>query len=157
MLNRSLANFNYFTDSQDLCGKTEKSENKNSKLGGMGEVDLRFLNGNRELCHLAEALILDSIRTDYTKAHLKKIFDYDANGLPVNFMIVYSKVKDFYSLWQKYLNLVKEYEFEYPLIDEEFIDLSEDLSKYAGIKVGLTNHLRAGRICKLYHFFIDFN
>lgn len=157
LLNRSLAAFNYFTDVQDLSGKTDKMANKNPELGGIGELDLRFLNGNRELCHIGEALILNSITTDYTKAHLKKIFDYDANGLPVNFMIIYSKVKDFNSLWQKYLNLVKEYEFEYILIDKEFIDLSENLSKYRGIKVGLTNHLRDGRICKLYHFFIDFS
>ncbi|KKL63806.1 hypothetical protein LCGC14_2171420, partial [marine sediment metagenome] len=157
LLNRSLAPFDYFTDVQDLSGKTEKKENKQPEIGGIGEVDLRFLNGNRELCHLAEALVLNSINTDYTKAHLKKIFNYDANGLHVNFMLIYSKVNDFNSLWQKYLNLVKDYEFEYPLIDKEFIDLSNNLSKYAGIKVGLTNHLRAGRNCKLYHFFIDFN
>ncbi len=156
ILNRSLAPFNYFTDVQDLSGKTDKIENKNPELGGMGELDLRFLNGNRKLSHIGEALVLHSINTDYTKAHLKKIFDYDANGLPVNFMIIYSKVKDFNSLWQKYSNLVKEYEFEYPLIDKEFVDLSEELTKYAGIKVGLTKHLRGGRICKLYHFFIDF-
>jgi hypothetical protein len=123
----------------------------------MGELDLRFLNGSRELCHIGEALILDSIRTDYTKAHLKKIFDYDANGLPINFMIIYSKVKNLYPLWQKYSKLVEEYEFEYPITNDGFLDLSEKLSKYAGIKVGLTNHLRAGRICKLYHFFLDFS
>lgn len=157
ILNRSLAPFNYFTDVQDLSGKTDKMANKKPELGGMGELDLRFLNGSRELCHIGEALILDSIRTDYTKAHLKKIFDYDANGLPINFMIIYSKVKNFYPLWQKYSKLVKEYEFEYPITNDEFIELSENLSKYAGIKVGLTNHLRAGRICKLYHFFIDFS
>ena len=156
ILNRSLAPFNYFTDVQDLSGKTDKMVNKKPELGGMGELDLRFLNGSRELSHIGEALVLHSINTDYTKAHLKKIFDYDANGLPVNFMIIYSKVKDFNSLWQKYSNLVKEYEFEYPLIDKEFVDLSEELTKYAGIKVGLTKHLRSGRICKLYHFFIDF-
>ena len=146
ILNRSLAPFNYFTDVQDLSGKTDKMANKKPELGGMGELDLRFLNGSRELCHIGEALILNSIRTDYTKAHLKKIFDYDANGLPINFIIIYSKVKNFYPLWQKYSKLVKEYEFEYPITNDEFIDLSENLSKYAGIKVGLTNHLRAGRI-----------
>jgi hypothetical protein len=157
ILNRSLAPFNYFTDVQDLSGKTDKMANKKPELGGMGELDLRFLNGSRELCHIGEALILDSIRTDYTKAHLKKIFDYDANGLPINFMIIYSKVKNLYPLWQKYSKLVEEYEFEYPITNDGFLDLSEKLSKYAGIKVGLTNHLRAGRICKLYHFFLDFS
>lgn len=39
----------------------------------------------------------------------------------------------------------------------EQINLSENSSKYAGIKIGLTNHLRDERICKLYHFYIDFN
>jgi len=157
LLNNSLAHFKFFTDVQDLSGRTEKKDNKNPELGGLGQLDLRILNGDGELCHIGEALILNSISGDYTKAHLKKIFDYDANGLPVNFMIIYSKVKKFNSLWQKYSNLVKEYDFQYPLIDKEFIDLSDKLSKYAGIKVGLTNHLRDGRICKLYHFFIDFN
>ncbi len=157
MLNRSLVSFNYFTDVQDLSGKTEKSENKNPELGGMGELDLRFLNENHELCHIGEALILDSMRTDCTKAHLKKIFDYDANGLPINFMIIYSRGKEFNSLWQKYSNFVKNYDFKYQLIEKEFFDLSDKLSKYSGIKIGLTNHLRDGRICKLYHFFIDFN
>ena len=157
LLNNSLAPFNYFTDVQDLSGKTDKKENKNPELGGIGQLDLRILNESRELCHIGEALILNSINRDYTKGHLKKIFDYDANGLSVNFMIIYSKVKDFNSLWQKYSNLVKEYDFQYPLVDKEFVDLSKELIKYAGIKVGLTKHLRDGRICKLYHFFIDFD
>ncbi|KKN06929.1 hypothetical protein LCGC14_1072300 [marine sediment metagenome] len=157
LLNNSLARFKFFTKVQDLSGKTEKIINKNPELGGIGQLDLSIFNGDGELCHIGEALILYSINRDYTKAHLKKVFNYDANGLPVNFMIIYSKVKDFYSLWQKYSNLIMEYDFEYPLVDKEFIDLSDKLLKYAGIKVGLTKHLRAGRICKLYHFFIDLN
>lgn len=155
LLNNSLAPFNYFTDVQDLSGKTEKKDNKNPELGGIGQLDLRILNGNGELCHIGEALILNSINTNYTKAHLKKIFYYDANGLPINFLIIYSKVKDFDSLWQKYSNLVRDYNFEYPLVKKEFVNLSKKLSKYAGIKIGLTTHLRDGNLCKLYHFFID--
>ncbi len=155
LLNNSLAPLNYFTDVQDLSGKTEKKDNKNPELGGIGQLDLRILNGNGELCHIGEALILNSINTNYTKAHLKKIFYYDANGLPINFLIIYSKVKDFDSLWQKYSNLVRDYNFEYPLVKKEFVNLSKKLSKYAGIKIGLTTHLRDGNLCKLYHFFID--
>ena len=51
-------------------------------------INERILNGTGELCHIGEALILNSIDKDNTKAHLKKIFDYDANGLPINFMII---------------------------------------------------------------------
>ena len=36
ILNRSLATFNYFTDVQDLSGKTDKMENKKPELGGWG-------------------------------------------------------------------------------------------------------------------------
>ena len=157
LLNNSLAPFKFFTKVQDLSGKTEKKYNKHPELGGIGQLDLSIFNGEGELCHIGEALILNSINRDYTEKHLKKIFDYDANGLPINFMVIYSKAKDFNSLWQKYSTLVEEYDFEYHLADKEFINLSDNLSKYSGIKVGLTKHLRDGRICKLYHFFIDFN
>ncbi len=157
LLNNSLKPFKFYTSVQDLSGKTEKIKNENPELGGIGNLDLSFYNGDGILCHIGETLILHSINRDYTKTHLKKIFDYDANGLPVNFMIIYSKVKNFDSLWQKYSNLVKEYKFEYPLVDKEFIDLSNKVLECSGIKVGLTRHLRDGRICTLYHFFIDFN
>jgi len=157
LLNNSLKPYGYFTDIHDLSGKIEKSDDTNSMLGGLGELDIRILNSNRELAHICEALILRSINKNYTKEHLKKIFEYDAIGLPVNFMIVYSKVKYFSKLWGKYINLVNEFNFPYPLTKEGFKDLSNELSQYAEIKIGLTNHMREGRICKLYHFFLNFN
>jgi len=157
LLNNSLKPYGYFTDVHDLSGKTEKSDETNSMLGGLGELDIRILNSNRELAHICEALILKSINKNYTKEHLKKIFEYDAIGLPVNFMIIYSQVKYFSRLWGKYIKLVNEFNFPYPLTKEGFNDFSNELSRYAEIKIGLTNHIREGRICKLYHFFLNFN
>ena len=114
-------------------------------------------NERNVLCHIGEALILKSLLKKYTKEHLKKIFDYDANGLRINFMIIYSKAKYFDKLWEKYGKFVKTYNFEYKLLGNEFSDLSDYYSPYANIKVGLTKHSRNNRICKLYHFFLDFN
>jgi len=63
----------------------------------------------------------------------------------------------FDKLWEKYGKFVKTYNFEYKLLGNEFSDLSDYYSPYANIKVGLTKHSRNNRICKLYHFFLDFN
>ena len=156
LLNGSLNKFNYRSNTKELTGKTQKMGIKHSNLGGIGEADLGIYNERNELCHIGEALILKSINRKYTKEHLKKIFDYDANGLRINFMIIYSKVNEFNILWEKYGELVKTYNFKYKLVRKEFTDLSDNYSIYANIKVGLTNHFRNNRICKLYHFFLDF-
>lgn len=156
LLNIRLKQYGYRTDMHSLSGKTNKLDNKNPELGGIGELDIRFLNKDGELTHICEALILDSLRKEYVSTHLKKIFEYDANGLPVNFMVIYSKAVNFSSLWQKYTKFVNDFDFKYMLNSEGFEDLSEAYSKYLSIKIGLTSHNREGRICKLYHFFLDF-
>ncbi len=156
LLNASLNQFNYRSNTKELTGKTQKIDTKHSNLGGIGEADLIIYNERNEMCHIGEALILKSINKSYTEEHLKKIFDYDANGLRINFMIIYSKVRDFDILWEKYGELVKTYNFKYKLLGNEFTDLSDYYSRYANIKVGLTNHSINNRICKLYHFFLDF-
>jgi len=120
-------------------------------------MDMRILNDHGDLTHICEALILRSINKKYTEEHLKKIFEYDNIGLPINFMIIYSKVKYLSKLWEKFVNLVSEFNFIYPLTNDGFKDFSNEFSKYAEIKIGLTHHKREGKICKLYHFFLNFN
>lgn len=156
LLNGSLNQFNYRSNTKELTGKTQKIDTKHPNLGGIGEADLIIYNERNEICHIGETLILKSIDKKYTEEHLKKIFDYDANGLRINFMIIYSKVSHFDILWEKYGELVKSYNFKYKLLRNEFTDLSDNYSPFASIKVGLTSHSRNNRMCKLYHFFLDF-
>lgn len=157
LLNKSLEPYGYLTDMHNLSGKTEKINDRNPALGGLGEIDIRILKKNGELTHICEALVLSSMLKKYIEKHLKKIFDYDANGLPINFLIIYSKAKYFSLLWEKYSEFIEAFNFQYELTEDQFKDLSADLTKYANIKIGLTSHKREGRICKLYHIFLNFN
>jgi len=154
-LRRSMKSLGYFPHTQEPSGKTEMGYNDQVTHGGMGELDIRIVDKNNELKHICENFILTYLNSSVISEHVNKIFDYDCNGLPVNFIIIYSKADDFYPLWMKYLDFLKKFNWKYPLVDTYIEDISEKRDCPAEIKLSLTRHHREGIICKIYHIFVN--
>jgi len=113
-----------------------------------GEVDI-YVEKDRVSFTIIEALVLSSMDTDYLAKHLNKIYTYDATGNLFNVCLVYAKLKNFASFWEKYCDFVKNFKYPYPLISyDETLN-----SKYVGseIKIMSTTHNRSGIPTKLYH------
>ena len=154
-LRRSLKSLGYFPHAQEPSGKTKKGHNDLLTQGGMGELDIRIVDKNNELKHICEVFILTYLNSSIISEHLNKLFDYDVNGLPVNIIIIYSKADNFFSLWTKYLEYLKNFDWKYPLSDYSIEDISEQRDCPAEIKITLTKHHREGIICKVYHIFLN--
>ena len=79
---------------------------------------------------------------------MKKIFDYDANGLKENYIVLYNEAENFADIWTKYLTFINEIDFKYKLHSNP-----KDLSKRYGygveIKVAVTYHIRNEERIKL--------
>jgi len=155
ILKRNLKPYGYFAHVQEISGKTPLGYNDKVVHGGMGELDIRIVDANYLPKHICEAFVLTYLDSMYVSKHLNKIFDYDVNGLPLNFIIVYSKANDFSSLWTEYLKFIKSFKWKYALLDEVIEDLSKLKALPAEIKISLTKHMREGIPCKLYHIFIN--
>ena len=155
LLRGKLEPYGYYANAQEFSGKTQSGYDDKLIHGGMGELDIRIVDENNVLKHICETFILTKLNTSYIKAHLDKIFDYDLNGLPLNFIIIYSKADAFSSLWSEYLKFLKDFNWKYPLSDTTLNDLSKDNSCPAEIKITLTKHNREGKICRFYHIFIN--
>ncbi len=154
-LRRSLKSLGYFPHTQEPSGKTKKGYDDQLTQGGMGELDIRIVDKNNELKHICENFILTYLNSSVISEHLNKLFDYDVIGLSVNIIIVYSKTDNFFTLWMKYLDYLKNFDWKYPLSDFSIEDISEQRDCPAEIKLTVTKHHREGIICKLYHIFVN--
>lgn len=113
-----------------------------------GEIDI-YVEKNRVPFTIIEALNLSSMNTDYLAKHLNKIYTYDTIGNQFNVCLVYAKLKDFASFWEKYTDFVKGFTFPYPITSiDENIDADFNGSE---IKIMITTHNRSGKLTKLYH------
>lgn len=113
-----------------------------------GEVDI-YVEKNRVPFTIIEALNLSSMNTDYLAKHLNKIYTYDTTGNQFNVCLVYAKLKDFASFWEKYSDFIKGFAFPYPITSvDENIDADFNGSE---IKIMITTHNRSGKLTKLYH------
>lgn len=113
-----------------------------------GEVDI-FVEKDKASFTIIEALILNSMNTEYLAKHLSKIYTYDTTGNLFNICLVYAELKNFASFWEKYCNFVKGFKFHYPTIsvDENF----DYVCNGSEIKIMTTTHNRSGQPTKLYH------
>lgn len=116
-----------------------------------GEIDIFIREKDGTPFTIIEALNLDSIKKDYIKLHLDKIFIYDTSGLEFNFILVYSSVKCFGAFWTKYIKFISMHTYKYQFVSfEEVNDYT-----YTNIKIGKAKHLRNGKEILLYHLMVD--
>lgn len=112
----------------------------------MGERDIVIYHNKSGIAvSILEAFILEkSCNSIVISEHYKKLTErYDTSGNEVNFILVYSKSKDFENMWEKYKKQKVFVGFE----DTEF-----KYSSCYNVKVGLSQYKQR----YIYHIFINF-
>ena len=149
--NRSVAalidNGSYISKDQTRWGQSESGLSS-------GELDIKIENFNRLTIGIFEGFNLSYLDKTTISRHLKKIFNYDANGLKEDYIVIYVDSSSFVELWSKYLNYLKDIDFNYPLVSE-VKDLSELYSPGSEMKICLSQHERNSEKCRLFHIFLN--
>ena len=124
---------------------TDQSRGGESSSGiNAGERDLVVRNSQGIDESVIEAFILKSLdSTVINKNYEKLVKRYDTVGNKVNFILVYSKTKNFDDLWKKYV--------EYAGF-VNFIDTEKEHSQKTNVRVGTSKY----NDMKIYHLFINF-
>jgi len=117
-----------------------------------GEIDIKIEDERGDTIAIYEAFNLHYFETSKIDNHLIKIFNYDANGLPENYMVVYCS-KNFIENWNKYIAYIPTIHFEYEMID--FTDISTNYEIPANLKIGIARHKRNEKEIKIYHIFVE--
>ncbi|MBE8232510.1 MAG: hypothetical protein HAW67_02155, partial [Endozoicomonadaceae bacterium] len=109
-----------------------------------GERDLVIRNASNRDESIIEAFVLESLVKKTIDGHYEKLIKrYDVVGCATNFVLVYSKTKNFEGLWKKYLGYEKF---------NEFSDTKDKYSNKSNIRIGIS---KAGSK-EIYHLFINF-
>jgi len=124
---------------------TDQSRGGESSSGiNAGERDLVIRNERGVDESVIEAFILKSLDSTVINKHYEKLVKrYDTSGNRVNFVLVYSKTKNFDELWEKYI------EFDG---FNNFVDTQDEYSQKDNVRVGVSEYKKM----KVYHLFINF-
>lgn len=123
-----------------VADQSRGGDSQSGKQSGERDIVIRNENGVPET--VIEAFNLDGFVTEIIDKHYKKLIEkYDTTGNNTNFILVYSKTKDFDKLWASYKGFY-----------DTFSDSSENDNRKKNIKVGITKH----RQQSIYHIFINF-
>ncbi len=117
-----------------------------------GEIDIKIEDENGETIAIYEAFNLKNFNKSVIKSHITKIFDYNANGLPENYMIIYCN-NNFMINWKKYYKYLPDIDYKHKMID--FTDISNNVNIPTNIKIGIAKHERNDRQIKIYHIFVE--
>lgn len=101
----------YDTHDQTMQGQSET---------GVKNGELDFLVYHRELpVAIAEALKLGSVDKSNINKHINKTLEnYDPNGLPYVYIIVYSTAPNFTNFYQSLIDYLEQYEYPYPVAEK---------------------------------------
>lgn len=128
--------------------QTLRGSSASGKLPGELDIFVEYSTGLPMA--VIEAFVLGSLDKGYIAEHLDKIFKYDTAGNRTNYIMVYSESKNFESLWNKYVEFVKSYEFEFPLKSFELLAV-----QYSEIKFAEGKHDRNGTEVSLIHIVVN--
>ncbi|MHB1041463.1 MAG: hypothetical protein ACYC0Q_01300 [Eubacteriales bacterium] len=141
----------YIGDILGAIGYTVKDQTRrgSSSTGkDAGEIDIFVFKDGLPFA-VVEAMNLDSVNTIYINKHLDKVFSYDTAGNKFNVCLLYVKVADFASFWEKYSVHVSNYTYPAPILSSD--TSIDDEYGYSELKIMKTNHSRSGRTVNLYH------
>jgi hypothetical protein len=134
-----------------------KDESSYGKSGGSGnsagEIDIKIENSFGEVISLCEAFNLKKSfdRTIITN-HIQKLDGYDANGLDIIFVIVFSELSDYLTSWKRYVEFIPTININnYKYIRKQ------DLKDLSPAKIQLTEfvYLLNHRYVSMFHLFVD--
>ena len=117
-----------------------------------GEIDIKIEDETGETIAIYEAFNLKYFDRTVIKNHITKIFNYDANGLSENYIVIYCN-NNFMENWNKYNKYIPNIKYEYRMID--FTDISENNDIPANIKIGIAKHERNDKQIRIYHLFVE--
>ncbi len=141
----------YIGDILGAIGYTVKDQTRrgSSSTGkNAGEIDI-FVFRNGLPFTIVEAMNLDSVNTNYINKHLDKVFLYDTAGHKFNVCLLYVKIADFSSFWEKYSAHVSNYSYPAPILSSD--TSIDDEYGFSELKIMKTNHNRSGRTVNLFH------
>lgn len=122
-----------------------------------GELDIMIRNNNGVPISIIETFKLSSCGIDNKTIidHINRLlYQYDANGLKYNFILIYAEASNFNQLWEnyvKYINTLSENENYNNKIPLTGISIEKNLTQRTDIKVGIATHLREGEEILIYH------
>lgn len=138
----------FIAKDQSKWGKSETGQKP-------GEIDIKVEDLDGKVISICECFILFNCNKKVINSHLIKLFDYDANGLNQNFIIIYSQSKNFLNLWERYCLSIPQINFRYRLL--KFKDVTTEFSEYSDIRIGIAKHERNDKIIEVYHIFVNMN
>lgn len=99
----------------EVKDQTRQGDSESGK--DAGEVDIMLCdNGNPAV--IMEGLKLDSFKQDYLDTHINKaLANYDPNGCPLVYILIYATVKGFGEFWGKVMNHMDGYSFPYETVE----------------------------------------
>ena len=124
---RDMLRFSWEVYDQTRQGKSESGKSA-------GEVDFVFSNNGMEIA-LAEALKMDSMDELQLSRHITKAIDnYNPNGYPIIFLLLYVVAKDFKRFWERCIAFLQTYDYSFPILSEiEELELPYTESRQARI------------------------
>jgi hypothetical protein len=143
--------------SKDFIAESQSQRGVSASGKSYGELDLAIYTKEENYpLGIIEAFILKGIDRAVISKHLKKLtVSYDPNGLTRNYVIVYSRSKDFQTLWKDYLTYVSTYPYDFQIIDKKVHDVSKNFPTFSNLRIGVGNHLNGDTPIELYHIFIS--
>lgn len=136
----------YETHDQTMQGQSET---------GVKNGELDFLVYHRELpVAIAEALKLGSVDKSNISKHINKTLEnYDPNGLPYAYIIVYSTASSFTNFYQSLIDYLEQYKYPYPVAEK----IQVMPTGYAELRQAITILERNNTPIYLNYFVVNLN
>jgi len=114
-----------------------------------GEIDIQLCDSGLPLV-MIEGVKLDSLVKDTLKNHIDKVLvNYDPNGCPYAFLLIYTTVVRFDEFYKKLLDYLEEYKFPY----DRQSDIRDMETGYTELRHAQTILLRSEKNVRL-HFYV---
>ena len=129
--------------------KDQTRQGESEEKSDAGEVDIQiYIDGNPVV--MIEGVILKSVLKEYLDKHIRKVLvNYDPNGCPYAFIIIYYKGNNFIDFYDRLIVHLNQFQFPYERL-KEIVDVDIE---YAELKHAQTVLLRNDKTIRL-HFYV---
>ena len=129
--------------------KDQTRQGDSTKGDEAGEVGIQLCASDLPLV-MIEGVKLDSLVKETLNTHIKKVLvNYDPNGCPYAFVLIYTTVVGFNEFYKKLLEHLKKYRFPY----ERQTDIQDMETRYTELRHAQTILLRSEKNVRL-HFYV---
>lgn len=120
---------------------------------GAGEIDLLVFHNSFPVA-IIEALKLNSVNKAVLTKHISKaLVNYDRNGLPYAFIVIYATPKNFVGFYDSVIEYIEKYEYPYKINKP----ISEIPLQYAELRHAITILERNGHPVHLHFMILNMN